>query len=79
MVCDISTLHIGCISAANQLSVFVDTESLNFIYLIFLYVQKQTSDQLLICYRYETLKSDKVTELAYLVLGDIRCKISRPN
>ena len=58
MVCEISMLHIGYISAADHLSVFVDTERL-FFYLVFLYVQKQTTNQLLICNDYLTLKSDK--------------------
>ena len=50
MVCDVSNLHIGYISAADQLSVFVYIERLNRIKirLRLLYVQKQTTDQLLI-------------------------------
>ena len=45
MVCDVSTLNIGCISAADQLSVFVQTERLDFIFVLFSLsgVQKQTT------------------------------------
>ena len=62
MVCDVSMLHIGYKLATDQLSVFVHTERLNFIqfYLVSLYVQKQTTDQLLICNKYVTLKRHKL-------------------
>ena len=43
---DVSMLHIGYISAVDQLSVFVNQIKLNFV---FLDIEKQTTDQLLIC------------------------------
>ena len=57
--CDVSTLHIGYILGADQLSVFVHTERLHFISISFsLSVGKknQTTDQLSMCNKFVTLK-----------------------
>ena len=66
-------LHIGYISAVDQLSVFVNQIKLNFV---FLDIEKQTTDQLLIyitnMYNVEStvvepslIIFDKVTELVF--------------
>ena len=74
MVCDVSTLHIGCISAADQLSDFIHTERLIKIKTKFGFsvCTKQTTDQLLVCNQWIAVcklemsqtTCDEVTELA---------------
>jgi len=55
-------LHVGYISAADQLSVFVNTERLTFI-LFSISECTKTDNRSLICNQYITI-SDEVTELA---------------
>ena len=59
--CDILTSHIGYISAA---CFWIHRKKFKLkFHLVFLYVQKQTTDQLLICNQYVTLKCHKPYEM----------------
>ena len=47
MVCDVSMLHVGYISEADEFSVFVHTERLVFVlFSLSVYLQKHITDQL---------------------------------